>query len=124
MSAASARAADLKVLSAGALEAGLPQVIGSYTRSSGHTVRLEIATPPVIRRRLSAGETADVVIVPPAVLDDPAIAGRIEGGSRRTVGRAGVGIAVHMNAPAPAIGARDDVKAALLAADSVVYNTA
>jgi molybdate transport system substrate-binding protein len=124
MSASPAGAADLKVLSAGALEAGLPEVIGAYTRSSGHNIRLEIATPPVIRRRLAAGETVDVVIVPPVVLDDPAIAGRIDGNSRRIIGRAGVGIAVHVDAPVPAIGTGDEVRAALLAADSVVYNTA
>ena len=122
--AAPARAADLEVLSAGALEAGLPEVIGAYSYSSGHNIRLDITTPPVIRRRLAAGETVDVVIVPPAVLDDPAIAGRIDGTSRRTIGRAGVGIAVHVDAAAPAIATRDEVRAALLAADSVVYNTA
>ena len=119
-----ARAADLEVLSAGALEAGLPEIIGAFGRSTGHNIRLDITTPPVIRRRLAAGETVDVVIVPPVVLDDPAISGRIDGKSRRTIGRAGVGIAVHVDAPAPAITTRDEVRAALLAAASVVYNTA
>jgi molybdate transport system substrate-binding protein len=119
-----AQAADLKVLSAGALEAGLPGIVAAWGQRSADTIRLEIATPPVIRRRLAAGETADVVIVPPVVLDDPAIAGRIDNASRRTVGRAGVGIAVRANADPPAIASSEAVKAALLAADSVVYNTA
>jgi molybdate transport system substrate-binding protein len=120
----SAQAADLKVLSAGALEAGLPKLADAFSRTSGHSIRVEIATPPVIRRRLAAGETADIVIVPPVVLDDPAIAGRIDNASRRTIGRAGVGIAVRADSQAPRIATGEEVKAALLAADSVVYNTA
>lgn len=122
--ASSARAADLKVLSAGALEAGLVPLAGAYGAATGHNVRVEIATPPTIRQRLMAGETADIVILPPAVLDDPAIAKNIDMSSRRLIGRVGIGIAVHVDAEAPAIATAEDVRAALLAADSVVYNTA
>lgn len=118
------RAADIMVLSAGALEAGLPALAGAYGKAHGHTIRVEIATPPAIRRRLVAGARADVLIVPPGVLEDKAIAPRIEQATGRVIGRAGVGIAVHVDAPAPTIDSADAVKAALLAADSVVYNTA
>ncbi|HJQ59265.1 MAG TPA: substrate-binding domain-containing protein [Vineibacter sp.] len=121
---ATALAADITVLSAGALEAGLPALAERFSKANNHTIRVEIATPPAIRQRLLAGERADVVIVPPAVLEDKAIAPRLDQATARVIGRAGVGIAVHVDAPAPRIDSADAVKAALLAADSVVYNTA
>lgn len=124
VAATPSRAHDLKVLSAGALEAGLPPLAEAYARVTGHTVHVEIATPPVIRRRLAAGETADIVIVPPNVFGDPAIAGRVRAEGRRPIGRAGVGVAVHVNAAVPSIANGVEFRAALLAADSVVYNTA
>lgn len=119
-----AGAADIKVLSAGALEAGLPALAEAYGKANNHTIRVEIATPPVIRRRLVAGERADVVIVPQTVLEDKAIAPHLDHSTSRTIGRAGIGIAVHADAPVPTIDSADAVRAALLAADSVVYNTA
>lgn len=122
--ASTARAADIKVLSAGALEAGLPALAEAYGRAHQHTIQVEIATPSVIRRRLVAGEHVDVVIAPPGVLEDKAIAPRLDPASFREIGRAGVGIAVHVDAPVPDISSADAVKAALLAAGSVVYNTA
>ncbi|HKU94451.1 MAG TPA: substrate-binding domain-containing protein [Vineibacter sp.] len=122
--ASSAGAADLKILSAGALEAGLVPLARAYSAATGHDIRVEIATPPTIRQRLIAGETADIVIVPPAVLEDPAIVNGIDLSSRRLIGRVGIGIAVHVAAEAPSIATAEDVRAALMAASSVIYNTA
>jgi len=122
--ASSALAADLKILSAGALEAGLVPLARAYGAATGHNVRVEIATPPAIRQRLIAGETADIVIVPPAVLEDPAIVNGIDMSSRRLIGRVGIGIAVHVDAEGPSIATANDVRTALMAAESVVYNTA
>ncbi len=59
-----AAAAELSVYSAGAMEAGLGPLIEAFRRESGHAVRLTVAVPNLLRRRVEAGETPDVLIAP------------------------------------------------------------
>ena len=60
----------LKVLSAGAVKRGVAQIAKEFERESGNKVTIEFATAPEIRRRVATGEAADVIVAPPAVLDD------------------------------------------------------
>jgi molybdate transport system substrate-binding protein len=112
----------ISVLSAGAVQPGLAKVIDAFGRESGHAVEVTFATAPAIRKRLGAGEMADVVIAPPEVLDELAEAGKI--GDRVTVGRIGVGVMIRDGAPLPKIGTVDELKQSLIGADSVIYNQA
>jgi molybdate transport system substrate-binding protein len=117
-------AAELTVLSAGAIEPGLAKVIDAYRRESGGKVNVAFATAPEIRKRIVAGEKADVVIAPPAVLDELVRAGKFPPAERVTVGRIGIGVAVGAGAPAPKIATVDAFKKSLLDAESLVYNQA
>jgi molybdate transport system substrate-binding protein len=112
----------ISVLSAGAVQPGLVKVIEAFRRESGHDVEITFATAPAIRKRLGAGETADVVIAPPDVLDGLAEAGKV--GDRVTVGRIGVGVMVRDGGPLPKIATVDELKQSLIGAESVVYNQA
>jgi molybdate transport system substrate-binding protein len=116
-------AADITVLSAGAVEPGLRPALAAFEQASGHRVVLGFASAPQIRERVTAGARFDVVIAPPAVLDDLARAGSVTG-ARVSLGRVGIGVAVRADAPVPDIADVDAFKRALLAADSVVYNRA
>lgn len=118
-----AMAAQLSVLSAGAVEPALVPALAAFERASGHGVSLAFATAPRIRERILAGEVFDVVIAPPAVLDDLALAGKVSG-ARVSLGRVGIGVAVRADAPVPEIGDAQSFKRALLDADSLVYNRA
>ncbi|HEY3303339.1 MAG TPA: substrate-binding domain-containing protein [Candidatus Binatia bacterium] len=120
----SAKAADITVLSAGAVEPGLTKVIAAFRRETGRTVKVAFATAPAILKRIGGGETADVVIAPPAVLDEIVKAGKATPAERVTVGRVGIGMAVRAGAPAPKIATVDEFKQSLLNAESVVYNQA
>jgi molybdate transport system substrate-binding protein len=119
-----ADSAELKVLSAGAVEPGLHRVIEQFKRTSGHNVTIQFNTAPQIGQRLQDGYVADVVIAPPAVLKTHTDAGRFAGDRQVVVGKVGIGIVVRNDAPAPKIASSDDIKAEVLAADSVVYNVA
>ena len=119
-----AMAAEIRVLSAGAVEPGMVKVIDAFRRETGHEVKVAFATAPEILKRLGAGETADVVIVPPAALDDLVKSGKVAAAEHVTVGRIGVGVAVRDGAPLPKIATVDEFKQSLLNADSVVYNQA
>src|SRR6187397_1948424 len=117
------RAAEISVLSGGAVEPGLKPVLAAFQTATGHTVRLTFNAAPQIEQRVEAGEAWDVVIAPAARLDRYAQAGKV-GSERVTVGRVGLGVAIRPDAPVPAIGDADSVKRAILEADSVVYNRA
>ena len=118
-----ARAAEITVLSGGAVEPGLKPVLAAFQAATGHTVRLTFNAAPQIEQRIEADERWDVVIAPVARLDRYAQAGKV-GAERVGVGRVGLGVAIRPDAPVPAIGDAESVKRAILEADSVVYNRA
>ena len=118
-----ARAADLTVISAGAVEPGLRAAASAFQKATGHSVKLTFSTPARIRDRVEAGDTFDVLIAPPAVSADLSRAGRLEAGGVN-LGRVGSGVAVRPGAPVPVIASADDIKKTVLEAESVVFNRA
>ena len=116
-------AAEIKVLSAGAVEPGLHAAAAAYTKASGNEVRITFNTAPAIRKRIGAGETFDVVIAPPGALDEFAVAGKIAA-ERVALGRVGLGVAVRPGADVPDISSSERLRASVLAADSIVFNRA
>lgn len=123
LSAAYARAADLSVISGGAVRAGLTAAVAAYETETGRKVAVTFNATPQIKKRLAAGEVFDVVIAPPGAIEGFAKAGLVEAGPA-TVGRVGAGVAVRPGAPVPDIATSDDVKQAVLEAESVVFNRA
>ena len=121
---ASAAAAELKVLSAGAVEPGLKRAAEAFRRAQGTEVNIQFNTAPQIEKKLADGATADIVIAPPAIIDAQVKAGKVSSEGRIVLGRVGAGVFVRAGAPAPNISTKDTLELALLAADSIVYNTA
>ena len=119
-----ASAATFEVLSAGAVEPGLLPAAEAFRRQTGHEARIRFATAPALRQRVGGGEAVDVVIAPPAVLDDLAKTGRVDGAARVVVGKVGVGVAVRDGAPQPDVRTPEALKRAILGAESVIYNRA
>ena len=124
LSGAPALAAEIKVFSAGAIEPGLVRAIEAFKRTSGDSVRVEFNTAPQLASRLAAGDVADVLIAPPAALDQQAKDGKVMAEGRVAVGRVGAGVVMRAGLPSPDISTTAAFKQAVLGADSVVYNTA
>ncbi|HWO43232.1 MAG TPA: substrate-binding domain-containing protein [Candidatus Eisenbacteria bacterium] len=116
--------AKINVLSAGAVKPALTRVIDAFRQETGHAVDVTFATAPEIRRRLSADESADVVIAPSEVIDELVGAGNAQATDRGTIGRIGIGIVVRDGAAVPSIATVEDFKQSLLATGSIVYNQA
>jgi molybdate transport system substrate-binding protein len=114
-------AAEIKVLSAGAVEPGLRAAALAYTKQSGNKVDITFNTAPEIRKRVAAGEVFDVVIAPPAALDE--FTGKVAS-DRAGLGRVGLGVAVRPGADVPDISSTEALKGSVLAADSIVFNRA
>jgi len=119
-----ARAAEIQVMSGAAIEPGLLAATEVFRKQTGIETTITFATAPEIRRRVGGGETPDVVITTPAVLDELANSGKFDGTARALVGRVGVGVVVRDGAPKPDVSTIDALKRALLDADSVIYNRA
>ena len=122
--AGTASAAEITVISGGAVEPGLEAFARQVRRGLGHELRILYNTAPQIAKRLSAGEIYDILVSPPAMIETAIGEGRIVPETRVKVGRVGAGIIVRTGALAPDVATVDALKQALLDADSVVYNTA
>lgn len=114
--------ANLKILSAGAVKRSVARVAAAFENGTGHKVDIEFTPVPEVRRRMAAGETADLVVASPAVLDELAALGRIDAASRGFLGRSRVGVVIHADAPQPSLPDAAAVKALLLGASHVVRN--
>ena len=117
-------AADLTVLSAGAVEAAVRKLAKHYEREFSRDVEVMFGTGPEITSRLSAGAGADVLIAPVPVMAKATKAGKVIGDTQADVARVGVGVAVRRGAAVPAVDTVDALKQAVLRADAVVYNEA
>ncbi len=112
----------LKVISAGAVKRGVARVVAAFEKDTGHKVEIEFTPVPEVRRRMAAGEVADLVVASPSVLDELAALGRIDAASRGFLGRSRVGVVIHADAPQPSLPDAAAVKALLLGASHVVRN--
>jgi molybdate transport system substrate-binding protein len=115
---------ELRVLSAGAVKSGVAQVAKEFERASGTRVTVEFNTAPELRKRIAAGEAADVVVAPPAAMDEFQKLGKIDAGTRGFVGRSRMGVVVHAGAPAPDVSDTAAFRRTLASATAVIYNKA
>src|SRR5437870_8283117 len=118
-----AQAAEVKVLSAGAVRAIVTDLAEAFHQETGHTVTLAFGTVGVIRQRLTAGEPVDVVIMSDAAIDETARQGAVVPGTRTDIARTGMGVAVRRGGRKPAFSRREALSRALLAGRSLVYVT-
>jgi molybdate transport system substrate-binding protein len=115
-------AADIRVLAAGALEPGLVKVADQFRRETTNRVRIQFANAPALERRLSVGESPDVLIASAGLMNDQLRRGKIEAEAHTFVGRVGIGVTVRAGEPEPDIATLDRFKQSLLSADSIVYS--
>jgi len=115
---------EIKVLSAGAVKRGVAQVAAEFERATGNRVTVEFATAPEVEKRISAGESADVIVTTPAIMDEFARQGKIIAASRGFIGRSRMGVIIHADAPVPDLRDVEAFKRVLLGASAVVYNSA
>lgn len=114
----------LKILSAGAVKRGVARVAAAFELDTGTKVEIEFTPVPEVRKRVAAGETADVVVATPVALDEFAAQNKLIAGSRGFLGRSRMGVVIHADAPMPAVTDTESFKKLLLAASHVVRNEA
>ncbi len=114
-------AAELKVLSAGAFNAVATALIPEFQTATGIKVILSNDTVGGLVRRISGGETFDLVMMSPAGLQELAKAGKIVASSATTLARVGIGVGVKAGTKPPDIGTVSAFRAAMLDARAIAY---
>ncbi len=118
--------AELRVYSTIGVRGAAEDLFQSFEKASGHKLAVRLAvtwgTAPMLVKRIEGGETADVLILSRAGLDQLKAQGKIAPGSDVTLAGSGVAIAVKAGAPKPDISTPEALKATLLACKAVAYS--
>lgn len=116
----SAHAAEIKILTAGAMKEVVLAVVPEFEKQ-GHKATVSNDTAGGLARRILGGEAFDLAVITPAAIDELTQKGKIAAGSKALVARVGVGVVVKEGAPVPNIATVDAFKQALIDAKSVAY---
>jgi molybdate transport system substrate-binding protein len=119
--AAVAEPAEIKVLTSVALTSTLDELAPQFERATGNKLNIGYSLIADIKKRILAGETADVIILSRPVMDDLQKQDKLAPGSIVNVAGTAVAVAVRAGAPKPDISSADALKRSLLEAKSVVY---
>src|SRR5947209_19273997 len=116
-----ARAAEIKLLCAVALQPAMVALIPDFEKSSGHKVTIAYGTAGAVANRVQKGEAADIVISAEPMIDQLQAQGKVVADSRVTIAKVGVGVFVRKGAAKPDISSVDAFKRSMLAARSIAY---
>lgn len=121
LAAPQAGAADIKVLSAAAVEEPFRQLVADFTRETGNKVDASFGPVGGLVAKINGGEKPDVIILSASAIDNLDKAGSLVSGSRAELGRTIASVAVKAGAKQPDIATPDAFRQALLAATKVAY---
>ena len=116
-----ARAAEIKVLSASALHPAIDALIPDFEKSSGHKITVAYGTAGAVADRVQKGEAADIVISSVPMIDRLQAQGKVVAGDRVIIAKVGVGAFMRTGAAKPDISSADAFKRSMLAAKSIAY---
>ncbi len=119
VSAASGAAAQIRILSAGAMAEIIAELGHSYERASGAEISAEFTRSPLVRDRIRAGATFDVVITTRSRIDELARQDKVFADTAVTLARSGIGVAVRAGQSKPDIGSLEAFIRALRGARSI-----
>lgn len=113
----------MKVLSSLAIAGVYKELVPQFEKARGYKVDTQWMGMVDIRKRMTAGESADLVIGSAGLIDELIQAGKLRAGSRVDLVKSGVGMAVKKGARKPEISSVEAMTRALHAAKSIVYSS-
>jgi molybdate transport system substrate-binding protein len=116
---APASAAEIKVISAGAVRSVIAGMIEDYRKGSGDTFDFTVGTTGQLRDAVKSGKPADLLITSGPLMAEIEKTGKLTSGSRVDLGRVGIGVAVREGSTAPDISTPDAFRKMMLEARSV-----
>jgi molybdate transport system substrate-binding protein len=119
--AASAQAADIKVICSNGFQAVMHELGPQYEHATGHKLVVSYGLAAVLGKEIEGGEAFDLTILAPPQIDALIRQGRIAADSRAVLARSGIGVMVRSGASKPDISTVDAFKRALLDAKSIAF---
>jgi molybdate transport system substrate-binding protein len=116
-----ANAADIKILSPGATEGVLNELLPQFNQASGHRATINYGPAGNIANRVRKGEAVDVLISSEAEANRLRKEGLLVDGSQTIVAKTGIGIFVRKGDPKPDISTGDAFLRALSNAKVIAY---
>src|ERR1700730_16070074 len=116
-----AQPAEVTVLTSVALTSALDELAPQFERTTGNKLKIGYSLIADIKKRVLAGETADVIMLSRPAMDDLQKQDKFAPGGIVDVAGTPVALTVKAGGPKPDISSPDGLKRALLAAKSVVY---
>lgn len=120
MSVMPAAAAEVKVLTAGAMKQVVLALQPEFEKQ-GHRLVVDNDTAGALRKRIEAGESFDLAVITPGVIDALGSRGKVVPGSKTSLARVAIGVMVPKGAKLPDISSVDAFKRALMEAKTVAY---
>ena len=114
-----ARAEDVAIASAAAVRSPLEAAAAVSQAAIGKRLMMTFGTAGAVTGRVVGGGAVDLVVLPPARLDDLVRQGLVEADGRASLGTVRLGLAVKAGTSRPAIATEADVRATLLAAPGI-----
>ena len=121
LTATQTHAAEMRVITSGAMQGVLRVLAGEFTAANGHEI--EIVSRPVfgVQELVNSGAPADVIMTSDVAMESFLSAGALRAETLTRIGFIGIGVAVRAGAPQPDISSAADFRNAMLEAQSVVF---
>jgi molybdate transport system substrate-binding protein len=116
-----ADAAEIKVFAALGIMAVMEDLGPKFERANGHKLVMTFDGFTAIVKRVQAGETADVIVIPQQGIAGFVKSGMAAASNVTVIARGNIGVAVRKGAPRPNISSSETFKRALLAARSIAF---
>jgi molybdate transport system substrate-binding protein len=114
-------AAEIRLVSAAAMQSVFKEIGPAFERSSGHTLVIHYGTIGAINQWILAGEEADFIIGSSQSMPALLAGGKVGAGSPAAICKTGIGIVVAEESSVGKIAFVEDLKRMLIDARAIVY---
>ncbi|GLR60368.1 molybdate ABC transporter substrate-binding protein [Rhizobium indigoferae] len=112
---------EIRLFGAIAVRPAVLALISQFEKATGFTVAVKWELNPVVKKQIEAGESFDLVITNPNLIEDLTALGKVKAGSEVAFGRTAMGVAAKAGGRPLDIGSVEAFKHALKSARSIAY---
>ena len=116
-------AAEITIVGSPGFREAYTELVPGFEKMTGNRITTHWGGVTEVAKRVADGETADIVILPVAQIDELIARGKLVKSTRVVVAKSGVGVAVRKGGAKIDITSGDAVRSALLAAKSIAWST-
>src|SRR5262245_21269991 len=107
-------AAQIRILCSNGIKSVMQELVPQFEQKTSHQVSVTYSVAADLKRRIEAGESFDIAVLTPALIDDAINQGHIASNTRIILARAQMAIAVRTGATNADISTIDAFKKTLL----------